>query len=76
MFHIGSEDENGAHIRGQDGWPYSIYLKNDAIGGCDAVLCHGIQNLNDAEQLLELCNSPLPQPKSHMQMFAWIKQSR
>lgn len=72
-YFIGSEGHNGEHLRDRDaGWPYSIYRQDNNIGGCDAVLCHGIQNLDDAEQLLALCNAtPRPTLKSRVQMFAW-----
>ena len=71
-YFIGSEGEDGAHQRGTEGWPYSIYRQDNNIGGCDAVLCHGIQNLDDAEQLLALVNKTEPPPiKSPNQMFAW-----
>jgi len=70
-FKIGSEGDNGEHIRGVSGWPYSIYLENNNVGGCDRVLCHGIQNLDDAEHLLEICNNAKgPAIKSHLQLFA------
>ncbi len=69
---IGSEGDNGEHIRDQSGWPYSIYRRDDNIGGCDAVLCHGIQSLADARQLLALCNGDIrPALESGAQMFAW-----
>ena len=72
MFKIGSENENGEHQRGSAGWPYSIYIESDVVGRGDAVLCHGIQNLDDAEQLLALCNAEIrPTIKSRNQMFAW-----
>lgn len=53
-FFIGSEDTTGAHIRADDGWPYSIYKRGNQPGVGDAVLCHGIQSRADAEILLEL----------------------
>ena len=72
MFKIGSENENGEHQRGDAGWPYSIYIETDVVGSSDAVLCHGIQNRDDAEQLLALCNADIrPTIKSRNQMFAW-----
>lgn len=72
MFKIGSEDENGAHIRGTEGWPYSIYIETDEIGRSDAVLCHGIQDLADAKQLVALCNGEIrPALENPCQMFAW-----
>ena len=71
-FRIGSQGENGEHVRGTAGWPYSIYREANEVGGCDAVLCDGIQNLDDAEQLLALCNGQIrPSIKSNVQMFAW-----
>ena len=72
-YFIGSEGENGEHMRDQDaGWPYSIYRQSNEIGSCDAVLCHGIQNLDDAKQLLALCNGQIrPALASRLQMFAW-----
>jgi len=74
QFSLGSEGEEGQHQRGTAGWPYSVYLQNDEIGGCDAVLCHGIQNLDDAEQLLALCNADIrPTIKSQLQMFARVQ---
>ena len=71
-FRIGSEGENGEHIRQTTGWPYSIYRQDDNIGGCDVVLCHGIQNLDDAEQLLAMANGTIrPALASRNQIFAW-----
>ena len=71
-FFLGSEDDNGAHIRGESGWPYSIYKQDNRVGGCDAVLCHGIQSLDDAKQLLALCNGEIRPPiASPVQLFAW-----
>ena len=58
-FLIGSEGDNGEHQRDEKGWPYSIYRRDDNIGGCDVVLCHGIQSLDDARQLLALCNGTI-----------------
>ncbi len=52
-FFIGSEDEGGGHIRGDAGWPYSIYRHAIACGRGDVVICHGIQNLDDAKQILD-----------------------
>lgn len=71
MFKIGSENEDSEHIRGTDGWPYSIYIEANGAGGSDAVLCHGIQSISDARHLLALCNGdPLPALAPH-QLFAW-----
>ena len=71
-FHIGSEGENGEHRRDLSGWPYSIYRQCNQIGGCDAVLAHGIQHLDDAKQLLALVNGDIRPPiMAATQMFAW-----
>lgn len=50
---IGSQTETGGHVRNTEGWPYSIYRKAAEIGVNDIVICHGIQNLSDAEQILD-----------------------
>lgn len=50
-FQIGSEGEDGEHLRDTAGWPYSIYRRAIAIGSSDIVICHGIQILSDAEQI-------------------------
>lgn len=52
-FRIGSEGENGEHQRSIDGWPYSIYRQAAEIGVYDYVICHGIQNMGDARQILD-----------------------
>ncbi len=52
-FLIGSEGENGEHLSNLDGWPYSIYRKGAEIGVGDMVICHGIQVLGDARQILD-----------------------
>ncbi len=71
-FYIGSEDEDGSHRRDLGGWPYSIYRQAAAVGVIDAVLCSGIQNLDDARQLLALVNGEIrPAIMSGCQMFAW-----
>ena len=73
-FRLGSEADDGTHLRDASGWPYSIYLQDDNVGGCDAVLCHGIQNLSDAEHMLAICNgAEHPAIESHLQVFAWAK---
>ncbi len=73
-FRLGSEGEDGTHLRDTSGWPYSIYLQDDSVGGADAVLCHGIQNLRDAEHLLAVCNgAEHPAIKSPLQVFTWAK---
>lgn len=51
---IGSEGDNGEHMRDDAGWPYSVYVKRDEIGSCDMVICHGIQSRGDAEKILSL----------------------
>jgi hypothetical protein len=52
-FKVGSEGDNGEHRRDETGWPYSVYRRNIAIGGCDIVICHGIQCRVDA---IEICD--------------------
>jgi hypothetical protein len=61
-FHLGSEADDGRHLRGTSGWPYSIYRRATDIGVTDAVLCCGIQNLADAKALLALVNANVPVP--------------
>lgn len=72
-YFIGSEGENGEHLRSpNDGWPYSIYRMGRENGVSDSVLCHGIQHLDDAKQLLALVNGDIRPPiMSSTQMFAW-----
>ncbi len=71
-FYIGSEGENGEHLRDLSGWPYSIYRQGREMGVGDMVLCHGIQQLDDAHQLLALVNGDTRPPlMSSTQMFAW-----
>jgi len=50
-FYIGSEGENGEHLRDESGWPYSIYRRAGEIGVIDVVICNGIQCLEDARQI-------------------------
>lgn len=50
---IGSETETGGHLRDLSGWPYSVYRQAAQVGVEDIVICHGIQNRGDAEQILE-----------------------
>lgn len=70
-FKLGSQGENGEHMRGTSGWPFSIYIEANEIGQGDKVLCDGIQNMDDAERLLALCNGEINPPvKSHMQLFS------
>lgn len=52
-FYIGSDGDNGEHLRDASGWPYSIYRRASAIGSTDVVICHGIQSLEDATHILE-----------------------
>jgi hypothetical protein len=74
-FEIGSTDEDGSHLPHRRGWPYSVYIPAKEIGQTDAVLCHGIQNLNDALQLLALC-SGTPRPSLiRPQMFSWDRET-
>lgn len=56
-FCIGSDGEDGEHLRDESGWPYSIYKEAIEIGASDAVLCNGIQNIGDAVRLRDLLNS-------------------
>lgn len=52
-FKVGSCGEKGEHLRTHDGWPYSIYrMAAVSDGTSDMVLCHGIQNYEDA---VEIC---------------------
>jgi hypothetical protein len=55
---IGSEGENGEHLRDTSGWPYSLYRKADPLcaGTPDLCLCTGIQMLDDAQALANLLN--------------------
>jgi hypothetical protein len=71
-FEIGSMNDDGGHRFDLKGWPYSIYLTVD-YGS--VVLCHGIQNLDDAKQLLALCNGDVRPALNHMQMFAWAHRN-
>lgn len=50
---IGSENDDGHHLRDTNGWPYSVYRRATQIGVSDVVICHGIQNLDDAKQILD-----------------------
>lgn len=54
---IGSQGEDGEHLRDRSGWPFSIYIEAAEIGATDAVLCDGIQNEADAEELLRRINA-------------------
>jgi hypothetical protein len=57
-FQIGSEDDDGSHLRDADaGWPYSIYLKAAQIGVSDICLATGIQHRADADALCALVNA-------------------
>jgi hypothetical protein len=55
-YEIGSEDEDGSHMRSIEGWPYSIYRKGRLSGVGDMVLCRGIQNMDDALALRGMLN--------------------
>ena len=63
-FHIGSEGENGEHLRDAWSWPYSIYKKATAPGVSDYVLCHGIQCMDDAIALCEMLNGKAVMPSA------------
>lgn len=52
-FFVGSEDEEGHHLRQASGWPYSVYRMAEAIGRTDTVICHGIQSLDDANEICD-----------------------
>ena len=57
-FFIGSEGENGEHLpMRHEGWPFSVYVRARQIGGCDMVVCHGIQDIEDAERICSLLNA-------------------
>lgn len=45
---VGSEGDNGEHLRNTTGWPFSVYRKAAQVGVSDQVICHGIQTLDDA----------------------------
>jgi hypothetical protein len=51
-FKLGSTGDDGEHLQDTTGWPYSIYRHAIEIGVSDIVICHGIQNLGDAKQIL------------------------
>jgi hypothetical protein len=55
-FFIGSEGENGEHLREINGWPFSIYKKGREPGVTDACLCTGIQSFTDADALCAMLN--------------------
>jgi hypothetical protein len=55
-FFLGSEGDEGEHLRDASGWPYSIYRRGCEAGVGDFVLAHGIQSLDDARALLVLLN--------------------
>ena len=50
-FYIGSEGNDGEHVRNIQGWPFSIYRAACVPGKSDVVICHGIQSLYDAHQI-------------------------
>lgn len=52
-FYIGGTTVSGEHTRDRTGWPYSIYRRACEIGVSDIVICHGIQDLDDAKQILD-----------------------
>lgn len=53
-FSIGSEGQDGEHLRDASGWPYSIFKRGLQPGITDVCLCVGIQDLADAKILLEI----------------------
>lgn len=56
-YFIGSTGENGEHLRRRhEGWPFSVYIRAKEVGVTDAVVCHGIQNIGDAERICYLLN--------------------
>jgi hypothetical protein len=55
-FMIGSEADDGSHMRDTSGWPYSIYREGIKPGVGDMVLCHGIQDIADAQNMLAMVN--------------------
>jgi len=52
-FFVGSCGNNDEHVRNIQGWPYSIYRASRKDGRSDMVICHGIQSLYDAHQILD-----------------------
>lgn len=52
-FKVGSEGDDGSHMRSTDGWPYSVYRMAAEAGATDVVICHGIQSLKDAREICE-----------------------
>ncbi len=70
-YFVGSEGDNGQHLRDSAaGWPYSIYRADNNIGGCDAVLCRGIQDIRDAAVLAAALNGK-PFTLDPRQMLSW-----
>lgn len=53
---VGGTLEDGSHTRDANQWPHSIYKRANQPGVTDAVLCHGIQDLKDANGLCQLLN--------------------
>ena len=56
-FRVGSEDEDGHHKRSATGWPWSVYRAGLQPGVTDVVLCHGIQDFEDASRLCRMANA-------------------
>lgn len=54
---VGSEGDNGEHIRYAGGWPYSVFRMGLQPGVTDHVLCHGIQDLDDVVKLCDMLNA-------------------
>lgn len=49
---VGSEAEDGTHLRDASGWPYSVYRKGREPGTIDACICIGIQSRVDADAIV------------------------
>lgn len=56
-FKIGTTDEAGAHMRGQDGVLFSVYRQGLGLGVTDVVIADGIQNFEDARVIRDLLNA-------------------
>lgn len=52
-FFVGSQEEDGGHRRDTNGWPYSVYRMAEDVGFTDHVICHGIQSLDDANEICD-----------------------
>jgi|DEB0MinimDraft_4_1074332.scaffolds.fasta_scaffold219974_1 hypothetical protein len=58
-WYVGSEDENGAHRRDEQGWPYNVHRRGGDVGVTDMVLCGGIQAKGDAYEIARMLNHRL-----------------